>query len=117
MNRAVVEWIIGKDTGASSLAIVAWMERPDGATRSTIPAAHPLDPADLGRCIRLLTIAPEYRARLNEMALVSEQWRALVQRWSDLEALYHEELPSGRAPRCYALMQDLLWPKRDQVTP
>ena len=51
---------------------------------------------------------PDYRARLHEMAAVSPQWTALVDHWDELAALYDNEVRSGRAPRCYARMRELL---------
>ena len=111
MNHNVLMWLGGPDTGQSSKAIVSWMER-DVTLAATMGnrLEYPRDPADLGRCIRLMDIEPSYRARIREMADASPQWAALVFHWNELEALYREELPSGKAPKCYDLMQSLLWP-------
>ena len=111
INGNVLAWLAGHDTGRSSLAIVAWMEHDPALT-----AMHggrldyPHDPADLGRCLRLLDIEPDYRARIGEMASVSPQWARLVCRWNELEALYHEAEPNGRARKCYELIQELIKP-------
>ena len=35
-------------------------------------------------------------------------WRALVKNWDKLEAVYREEFPSGHAPKCYAMMSELI---------
>lgn len=70
--------------------------------------AHPHDPADLGRCIGLLDAVPEFRSKLKMMAVESKQWERLVQEWDTLEALYREELPSGRAPKCFDAMRAAL---------
>lgn len=92
MNTAVANWIMGHDTGLSSLAIVAFME---GADQGSFE--FPRDPSDLGRCIRLLNIAPEYRARLREMGEVSPMWEQLTQHWGELEALYYDANGQGKA--------------------
>lgn len=108
MDALVAEWLIGHDTGISSVTIVAVMES-DGLIAQYRRYGHPHDPADLGRCIRLLDIAPAwYRLNLHRMKQVSPQWSALVDHWSELETLYRQELPTGRAPKCYARMRELI---------
>jgi hypothetical protein len=106
MNSLVATWLNGNDTGRSSLAIVSVME--GGIARAY---SYPLDPADLGRCIRLLALAPEYRQRLHEMKTVSPEWAALVDHWKELERLYHSEAASGKARQCYDRMHELLYPE------
>lgn len=109
MKQSLLDWLAGHDTGLSSRAIVAWLEQD--ATVAAIDSNrfdYPRDPADLGRCIRLLDIEPNYRARITEMAFISPQWARLTVHWAELEALYHEEEPSGKAPICYALMRSLI---------
>jgi hypothetical protein len=69
-------------------------------------AYEPLDPADFGRCQRLLKAFPEWRERIREMA-VYPGWAGLVGAWDMLEALYAEERPKGAAPKLYARMQEL----------
>jgi hypothetical protein len=93
----------------SSRAILAWMERDlTVAAMNGNRMEYPRDPADLGRCIRLLDIEPSYRTRIGEMAQVSPQWARLVAKWAKLEALYREEEPTGYAPKCGKLMQELI---------
>lgn len=108
MNTTIASWLNGRDTGASSIAIVAFMEGASG------PFRYPLDPDDLGRCIRLLAIAPEYRERWSEMAQASEEWAALVGAWDELVTLYAIEAPNRRAPKCYERMRELLRPIEDR---
>lgn len=46
------------------------------------------------------------------MAVLSNEWEVLAAHWDELEALYREELPTGRAPKLYDRMQELLrWDK------
>lgn len=104
-DRALT-WLSGRDRGISSEAICRHML---GLPRDTMWGLDdPWDPADLGRCIRLLDLIPEWRPRLREMAGHSPRWAALVGAWDELEALYREELPQGVAPRCYARMRELV---------
>lgn len=77
--------------------------------------SYPHDPDDFGRCARLLTLYPEWRARLPEMASAGPAWAALVARWNDItEAM---ELEAGidwhkrrNAKVTYALMRSILDP-------
>jgi hypothetical protein len=74
-------WIVGRDTGSSSEAIWAVMMgmKPDWDS-------HPHDGDDLGRCLRLLDLIPEWKLRLGEMAVVYPYWAALVEHWDELAA-------------------------------
>jgi len=70
--------------------------------------AHPHDPSDFGRCLGLLEAVPAFRDRLSMMSAESAEWDRLVHAWDELERLYREEWPSGRAPKCFAKMSKLL---------
>lgn len=111
MNQKVIDWLGSGDTGLSSLTIVAHIERNPIVAAQIRNVYHwPCDPADLGRCIRLLDIEPTYRANLVLMVALGDEWKVLYQHWDELEALYREEEPSGRAPKCYKRMRELLDP-------
>jgi hypothetical protein len=103
-NAKVFEWLMGQDTGQSSKAIVAFMN----GVRDPKLLPYPQDPDDLGRCIRLLNLVPEYRQRLPEMKEASPQWAKLIEKWDVLEAMFLAEAPTLRAPTTYHLMRDLL---------
>lgn len=95
------QWMAGSDTGLSSKTLWAHMV---GMAYRDIRA--PLDPADLGRCVRLLNIFPEWKPRITEMAAYPE-WAGIVAKWDELAALYEEELAAGTgyAPKCYDAMK------------
>lgn len=118
MNAQVAEWLRSHHTGASSLTIVAFMEGPTTPLGSAVIGigrfSHPHDVGDLGRCIRLLSIAPEYKARLPEMAQVSPVWAQLVTHWDELEALYRKH--TFTAAGCYERMKELIAAGRASVT-
>lgn len=67
-----LEWLLGHDTGISSLTICAVLSGKHGiaaeVARGHFGADIPHDPADFGRCYRLLQAIPEWRARLEEVA-------------------------------------------------
>lgn len=59
----VIEWLLGDDTGSSSMTLCRHMLGIKGQRFS-----YPHDSADRGRCIRLLNLIPEWWDRLDEMA-------------------------------------------------
>lgn len=102
MNQNALNWIASDDTGISSKTIWAVMMNAE------IDYAHvPWDPADFGRCYRLLEAVPEWKPRLGEVAKKYPAWTGLVENWPELEALYLEELPTGKAPKLYQRMKQL----------
>jgi hypothetical protein len=94
-------WRNGPDTGLSSETIWSVM-----MGRPPMRPSEPLDPSDFGRCYRLLQAFPAWRDRMGEMAAI-RGWERLAPAWAELEALYVEELPSGKCPRLYARMREL----------
>lgn len=98
------QWITGADTGISSRTLWAAMTGVQGGRFD-----QPYDPADLGRCIRLIELMPEWESRLDEVPLVCPKWQWVVEHWEELKALYYEELSEGTglAPRLYQRMLEL----------
>lgn len=110
--RRALLWLAGGDSGMSSKAICYHMlgMPSDGS--------YPLDPSDLGRCLRLLELFPEWKPRMGEMARYSEQWAALVERWDELAEMMADEVgidwsKGERAPRTYAAMKDAMLKARE----
>lgn len=86
---AALEWLRTGERGISSEVI---FERLTGipvqnGSRKDVPS----DPDDLRRCRLLLDAVPEFGARLEEMADVSERWAKLVKVWNRLCAIMDEE--------------------------
>lgn len=113
-GSGLAAWLASDDTGLSSrfmarqLAPVADVGTvPDERPWFDEDEHYPRDPADFGRCVRLLDAVPELRPYIDVMAGYSKQWAAIVGAWDELEALYREEYPSGKAPRLYARMEQL----------
>lgn len=102
-NSGLDEWYNSNDTGLSS----RFMAYILSGNNRRAEYAHPHDPADFGRCLRLLEAAPELRERLHMMAECTAVWERYVQHWEEMEDLYNKELPTGRAPELYALMHRL----------
>jgi hypothetical protein len=98
------QWIRNGDTGTSSETI--WSVLSGHPVKSY---GIPYDPADFGRCYRLLTVMPEWRGRLHLVAAKFPKWEPLVAAWDELTALYEAEVPNhkGVAPKLYARIQEL----------
>ncbi len=103
IRRRALAWLGGLDTGLSSQTMCITLLGGISARKR-----HPQDSADLGRCLRLLELVPEWRGRLGELAALSLEWAALVGAWDEIEALYREEIPTGGTPRCSKRMRELL---------
>lgn len=95
-------WRMGSDTGASSKVIwdVMMGQQPERS-------AYPMDGDDLGRCLRLLELIPEWKPRMPEMAAVSPYWAALVKDWADLDRLAKLSAPSPLRNRMKAILRPL----------
>ena len=100
-------WLRSPDTGVSSKTIFSVLSEKHGRV-AAIRTGVPHDPADFGRCHRLLNLIPGWRERLPEVAAAYPEWSALVREWDTLTKLYEEELPSGSCPKLYAAMQPLI---------
>ena len=98
-------WIIGNDTGISSKVIWSVMM---GADITKMDGDVPHDPADFGRCYRLLKLFPEWRNRLDEVATILPKWKPMVREWETMEYLYEKDVSSGRCSDLYEFMQNLM---------
>jgi hypothetical protein len=101
-------WRKGEDTGFSSVTVWAHMTGV-----KDFQVDYPLDPADLGRILRLLELIPEWKPQVSELASLSPEWKALVGRWDEIASLMDSEVGffgerGNRARRTYALMRSVL---------
>jgi len=99
-----INWITGNDTGISSKAI--WSVMMGAASFSNTDVPH--DPADFGRCYRLLKLFPEWRNRLDEVATAFPKWGPMVREWDHMEYLYEKDKATGRCSDLYDFMQSLM---------
>lgn len=97
------EWYRSRDAGRSSETI--WHVMTGHPVKET---GVPLDPADFGRCWRLLERFPEWKARMPEVERAFPQWRPFLREWPRLCELYALEGPSGYLPRMYDAMKPLV---------
>ncbi len=109
MSNAILKWLGGHDTGASSkaLALTALGEMP-------ARPSYPSDGGDFGRCHRLLQLAPEARVGLDRLARDGgPYWAALAARWDDLTEAYLADIATPHGDKTYALMKTILRPLED----
>ena len=101
------QWIISGDTGVSSKTIWAVMMNaiPDKPGHFDFDVPH--DPADFGRCYRLLEAFPEWKNKLHKVSEKFINWKPLIENWEKLTALFEKESLNNRCPELYALMQKL----------
>lgn len=89
-SAAMWQWVASSDSGTSSAAIWSQMTgQPAG--RYGLRDDVPWDAGDLGRCIRLLDLFPQWRPRLPEMVEVSPAWGPIVEAWDELVRVYRQE--------------------------
>lgn len=101
LPAAAVAWVSGNDRGMSSQAI--WDHMATGECNGD----YPYDPADLGRCLRLLEAVPEWKPRIVEMRRYNNMWALYTIYWDELTQLMAEEAGAGYAPKTYDRMQEL----------
>ena len=104
----VIKWLGSGDTGISSESLAfcylkidktdIWGYRP------------PSDPADLGRCLRLIEIEPEVRKCVDELALKNDEWAKIAPHWDEISQSMSDEVgihweKADTAPITYKLMQ------------
>jgi hypothetical protein len=105
VSKNLNNWLAEGKTGTSSLTIASHLTginfiEPDRRW-------PPSDPSDIGRCLHLLEMVPEFKDRFPEMKEVSAIWSALVDNWQELEQLYWQEYPSGKAPQLYNRIKEI----------
>ena len=107
-STGLTAWYASDDTGSSSryMAYVLGKLAGDPSWRGA-ENAHPYDPDDFGRCVRMLRAAPNLREHLSAMERCGPVWLKYVEHWAEMERLYDEEFPRGKAPKLYDLMQRL----------
>ncbi len=110
-QRATLQWLAGDDVGISSRTMAFWL------AFGIIPEhhCHPLDIADLGRCMRLLRAVPKLRGRLARMSEVGPVWAQMVAEWRRMEKLYWKERHTGKCPRTYEIFWRCRMAGEDQM--
>lgn len=87
-------WLDSDDTGSSSL-FMAWILTAGDVRywwgRKSPEFAYPRDPDDLGRCIRLISAAPELAGKIHLMHDTGPHWSAVADNWQKWSEMYEAE--------------------------
>lgn len=110
INQKVLNWFATGRTGLSSKCLAVTLL--NGGPFLSVPNHHPGDPADFERCLNLLHAVPELREKMHIMKIVSKNWSALIDQWSEVETTFKNETgyPArqwNRAPKTFELMQSI----------
>lgn len=106
----IMMWLGKGRRGASSEAMALAI-----AETETDKKDHPYDPDDFNRCLLFLDSVPAARDNLHKVARISKYWEALIERWSEIENCFLDEVgldwsKAKHAPKTYALMREVLAP-------
>lgn len=108
----LLRWFVNGHVGVSSRAIASaacGIAYREGKRWGSTPA----DPSDFKRCLDLIEAVPALRSHLDKVAKTEPAWARIVEKWDELERIYREEQPSGKAPRTWALLKALNEPQDD----
>lgn len=95
LSEEAIRWLAIGERGASSNAIFFRLTKVRSQDIKD-EMAHPHDPDDLRRCRLLLEQVPELAPRIGEMASVSKEWAALIEKWDDICRAMDSEAPEWR---------------------
>ena len=117
-NLIVEEYAIGEKVVTPGMGFRAWLDSDmvGDASKFLAHALHgrcgeyhyPDDPHSFGLCLGFFEACPEKRADLCKMQEAGWEWAQLVDHWDELEKLYREEQPTGKCPRTYERMREIL---------
>lgn len=108
----VYQWFGMGDTGISSKCLAFEFLINSGRTVSqTYDINAPYDPADLGRCLRLIAIVPAVRSAVDTLAKKNKRWAIAAAVWDEIASLMDKEVgidwSKGRsAPVTYDMMKE-----------
>lgn len=106
IEKRALKWALSDDTGGSSIALCGVMSAVEAKYYD-----YPSDPSDLGRCLRLLELIPEWKPRIvGAMSLINPGWSGLVAEWDEISKMMSDEVgidwSKGKsAPKTYDAMK------------
>lgn len=108
LREGVLRWLAARDGVGLSSKTIAFT-----AAGIACEVNHPSDPGDFRRCLLLLEKVPGIRERMHLVASKSEEWKALVARWQEIEDLFRSEVgdirsTGWRAPKTLALIREII---------
>lgn len=95
-GMGLADWLASDDTGMSSLFMASKLTGMFEAEY-----AYPHDPADFGRCLRLVEAVPELESKIRDMSQHGKEWAVVAANWHEWAEVYRAD--DGK--RLYRLMQ------------
>ncbi|MGK0688754.1 hypothetical protein ACSFC0_25740 [Serratia marcescens] len=95
-GMGLADWLASDDTGMSSLFMASKLTGMFEAEY-----AYPRDPADFGRCLRLIEAVPELESKIRDMSQHGKEWAVVAAHWYEWSEVYRAD--DGK--RLYRLMQ------------
>lgn len=106
VNVRLIQWLTSGDRDLSSESMVrAYMKL--GPMEGYKFYDFPRYSSNFGRCYRLLKLAPEIKKGFPELASNHPVWKALLESWGELEALYLRDLELGSSKEFYDLIKSI----------
>lgn len=107
MEKKILNWFATGRVGLSSKAMACCVL---GIKNDN---SHPYDPDDFNRCLLFLKAVPEVRGCFDEIAKMSNEWKALIENWEAIETMFLCEvdfdwLKNRHAPNTYDFMNKVL---------
>lgn len=111
-QQKVLQWLAGDDTGISSESLAFEFLKIE--KKDKWGCRPPFDPADLGRCLRLIKLVPEIRKCVDSLAIKNDGWKKIAPHWDELSKSMEDEVgidwsKGKRAPITYDLMQKYIY--------
>lgn len=103
--KSLGQWFADQDTGISSEAMATIAMGAKKSKLARFDAPH--DPADFGRCYRLVQAVPELREHFPRIGRMVPAFAEILKEWDSLCALYLQDLPSGRSDALYRRIKEL----------
>lgn len=95
-GMGLTAWLASDDTGASSKYMASMLTGEFQADY-----AYPRDPADFGRCLRLIEAVPELESKIRDMSQHGKEWSVVAAHWHEWVAAHRD----GNYKRFYRLMK------------
>lgn len=95
-GMGLTAWLASDDTGLSSRFMASKLTGMFEAKY-----AYPRDPADFGRCLRLVEAVPELESKIRDMSQHGKEWAVVVAHWHEWVAAHR----GGNYKRFYRLMK------------
>jgi hypothetical protein len=98
-------WLLNGNVGISSKTMAAIALGATDMSGWKVDAPH--DPADFGRCYKLVQAVPEIRAHFPRIAKKVKPFAGIIREWDELARIYERDKPKGESPELYNRIREL----------